>query len=94
MNCQHNYSNVIPKTRLCRRETTGNYAIKIVIKLHRPKSKIERKVTILVSGLCELYHNFYCIFSFYLPSTKPGLRYLYSCNYADMCSPVIEVSSF
>jgi hypothetical protein len=38
--------------------------------------KIFTSLSILVSGLCMLYHNFYCIFSFYLPLTKPGLRYL------------------
>jgi hypothetical protein len=34
------------------------------------------------------------IFSCYLPSTRPGLRYLYSYSYTDMGCPVIEVSSF
>jgi hypothetical protein len=41
-------------------------------------TKIFTYVSILVSGLCMLYHYFYCTFSCYLPSTKPGLRYLYT----------------
>jgi hypothetical protein len=49
---------------------------------------------LLVSGLCMLYHSSYCKFSCYLPLTKPGLRYLYSCSYADLGCPVIEISSF
>jgi hypothetical protein len=94
LDCQHNYSYIIPKTRLCRREITGKCAIKLWWSVHRPESNIERKVKILVSGLCTLYHNFYCIFFCYLPSTKPGLRYLYSCGYTDMGCPVMHVSSF
>jgi hypothetical protein len=42
-------------------------------------NKILISFSSLVSGLCIIYHNFYCVFSCYLPSTKPGLRYLYSC---------------
>jgi hypothetical protein len=38
-------------------------------------------LSILVSCLCMLYHNVYYIFSCYLPSTKSGLRCLYSCSY-------------
>jgi hypothetical protein len=50
--------------------------------------------SVLVSGPCMLYHNFYCIFSCYLPSAKPGFRCLYGCNYTDMGCPVLVVSSF
>jgi hypothetical protein len=40
-------------------------------------------------------HNIFIVyFSCYLPLTKPGLRYLYSCSYTDTGCPVIEVSSF
>jgi hypothetical protein len=39
--------------------------------------KIFTSIYILVSGLCILYHNFYCMCSCYLPLTKPSLRYLY-----------------
>jgi hypothetical protein len=46
--------------------------------------KIFTSPSVLVSGLCVLYHNFYCIFSSYLPSTKSGLRYIYSCSSTDM----------
>jgi hypothetical protein len=38
-------------------------------------------IFILISGLCLLFHNFYCIFSCYLPSTRPGLKYLYNYSY-------------
>jgi hypothetical protein len=38
--------------------------------------------------------QFYCIFSCYLLSAKPGLRCLYSCSYTDVVCPVIEVISF
>jgi hypothetical protein len=48
-------------------------------------------VSVLVSGPCLLYHNFYCIFSCYLALAKPGLGYLNSCNYTDMGCPVIVV---
>jgi hypothetical protein len=41
--------------------------------------KISASLSILVSGLYVFYHNFYCIFSCYLPSKKPGLRYIHSC---------------
>jgi hypothetical protein len=34
-------------------------------------------LTILGSGLCMLYHNFYCMFSCYLPLKEPGLRSVY-----------------
>jgi hypothetical protein len=37
---------------------------------------------------------FIVYFSCYLPSTKPGLRYLYSCSYTNKGCPVIEVNSF
>jgi hypothetical protein len=56
--------------------------------------KIVTSLSILVSGLCMLYHNFYCIFSCYLYSKKPCLRYLYGCSYNDVGCTVIEVSSF
>jgi hypothetical protein len=47
-------------------------------------------MSILVSGLCMPYH-----FSYYLPSTQPGLRYLYSysCSYIDIDCSGIAVSS-
>jgi hypothetical protein len=48
----------------------------------------------LVSDPWMLHHNFYCIFSCYLPSTKFGFGYLYSCSYTNMGCPLIEVSSF
>jgi hypothetical protein len=54
---------------------------------------ISTSLSILVSGLCTLYRNFCCIFSCYLRSTKPGIRYLYSCSYTDTVCSVIEVSS-
>jgi hypothetical protein len=34
--------------------------------------------------MCVLYHNFYCIFYCYVPSTYPGLRYLNSYMESDM----------
>jgi hypothetical protein len=49
--------------------------------------KIFTFLSVLVSGLCVLYHNFYCIFSF-------CVRCLYSCSYNDIGCSVIEVSSF
>jgi hypothetical protein len=54
--------------------------------MHRLETRIFTALSILVSGLCMLYHNFYCIFPCYLPWTKRGLRYLYvySCSYTDM----------
>jgi hypothetical protein len=39
--------------------------------------KLSTSFFILISGLCMIYHNFYCKFSCYLPLTKPGLGYLY-----------------
>jgi hypothetical protein len=51
--------------------------------MHRPQTKIEMELKILR-----------CVLSCYLPSTKPGLRYLYSRSYTDVGCPVIEVSSF
>jgi hypothetical protein len=56
--------------------------------------KLFTSLSILVSGLSMLYHNFHCILSCYHPLTVPGLRFLYSCGYTDMGCPVIEVSSF
>jgi hypothetical protein len=41
-------------------------------------------IFILVSGLCMVHRNFFCLFSCYLPSTNPGLRHLYSYSYTDM----------
>jgi hypothetical protein len=41
----------------------------------------EHNVALLAAGLCMFYHNFYRIFSCYLPSTKSGLRHLHSCNF-------------
>jgi hypothetical protein len=37
--------------------------------------KIVTFLSILVSGWLMVYHNFCCIFSCYLPSSLPGLRY-------------------
>jgi hypothetical protein len=48
----------------------------------------------LVSVLCMRYHNFYCSFSCYLPTDKPGLRWLYCFGILDLGCSVIEVSSF
>jgi hypothetical protein len=56
--------------------------------------KLFTSLSILVLGLCMLYNNLYCVFSYHLPSTNPGLKYLHSCNDNDMGCPVIEVSSF
>jgi hypothetical protein len=50
--------------------------------------KISTSFSILVLGLCMPYYNLYCTFSCYLPLTKSGLRYLYSCSYADIGCPV------
>jgi hypothetical protein len=36
-------------------------------------------LSILVSRVCVLYHNFYCIFSCYLRPTQHGVRHLNSC---------------
>jgi hypothetical protein len=33
----------------------------------------------LIPRMCALYHNFYCIFSGYLPLNWPGFRWLNSC---------------
>jgi hypothetical protein len=52
--------------------------------------KISTSISILVSGLCMLYHNFYCIFSCYLSLTKPGLGCLYSCSYTDTGCPAVK----
>jgi hypothetical protein len=49
--------------------------------------KISSPFSILVSGLCMLYHNFYYTLS------KSGLRYSYFCSYTDIGCPLIEVSS-
>jgi hypothetical protein len=38
-----------------------------------------------------LYQNLYRIFSCYLPSSEPALRYLYSCSYNDVCCSVVEI---
>jgi hypothetical protein len=54
--------------------------------------KISTTFSILASGLCMLYHNFYFTFSGYLPPTEPGLKYLHSCSYADIGCRVIEVA--
>jgi hypothetical protein len=35
--------------------------------------KIVTSLSVLATGLCMLYYNFYCIFSCCLPLTKPGL---------------------
>jgi hypothetical protein len=56
--------------------------------------KMFTSLSVLLSGLCMLYHKFYYIFSCYISLMKPGLRYLYSCSYINMYCPVIEVSSF
>jgi hypothetical protein len=41
-----------------------------------------------------LYHIFYFTFSCYLPLTKPGLRYLYSCSYTGLdCETRVEAAS-
>jgi hypothetical protein len=59
--------------------------------LARFGAKNSTSVSILVSGPCMLYRNFYCIFSCYLPSTMPGLMYPYICSYTDMDCPVTEI---
>jgi hypothetical protein len=56
--------------------------------------KIFTSFSIQVSGLCMLCHNSYCIFSCYLPLTKPGLMCLCSCSSIYVNCPVTEVSSF
>jgi hypothetical protein len=43
---------------------------------------------------CQAANFINQIFSCYLTSTNPGLRYLNSCSYTDICCPAIEVSSF
>jgi hypothetical protein len=55
---------------------------------------ISASLSVIVLRMCMLYHNFYCIFSCYLASTKSGLRYLHNCSESGMGCPVIEVSSF
>jgi hypothetical protein len=45
--------------------------------------KIVTSLFILVTVLSMFYCSFYCIFSCYLPSRKPGLRYLHICCYSD-----------
>jgi hypothetical protein len=49
--------------------------------------KMFTSFSILVSYLCMLYHNFYCIIYCYLPLTMPSLRYLYFCSYSDLGFP-------
>jgi hypothetical protein len=44
-------------------------------------NKICASFSIFLSGLCILYRNFYCKFSYYLPLAKSGLCCLYSCSY-------------
>jgi hypothetical protein len=48
----------------------------------------------LVVVLRMRYHNYYCSFSYYLPTDKPGPRCLYCFSILDLGCPVIEVSSF
>jgi hypothetical protein len=45
--CQYNYSYTNIWDRLCQTEITGKYAIKLLISIHRPQTKIEREVEIL-----------------------------------------------
>jgi hypothetical protein len=60
--CQYNYSYVEGHNRkICNKNRDKN--------MHRLESRIFAFLSILVSGLCMLYHNFYCIFFCYLPST-------------------------
>jgi hypothetical protein len=42
-------------------------------------AQMSSSFSILVPRMCVLYHNFYCIFSCYLPPNKPGLKWLNSC---------------
>jgi hypothetical protein len=65
------------------------------------EDKKSRLIKRRVHSLRRMFHQQYCFitiaiahFSCYLPLTKPGLRYLYSCSYTDLGCPVIEVSSF
>jgi hypothetical protein len=78
-----------PETMLRHREITGKYPQKFVIKYEKFHFTFY-----LIFRSVHASLQIYCIFSYYLLSTKPGLRHLYSCSYTDMHCPVTEVSSF
>jgi hypothetical protein len=46
----------------------------------------------IILVVCMRYHNFYCSFSCYLPTDKPGPRGLYCFGILDLGCPVIEVT--
>jgi hypothetical protein len=50
-------------------------------------------LSILISGLCMLHHNFYCIFSC-ISLWQSLVSYLHGCSCTGMGCPVTEVSSF